>query len=194
MSSDGPMGVIEAFPNSAKPAFHAVMTKSILITGGARSGKSCFAERVTLSLGRPAIYIATAEARDAEMADRIARHQARRGPEWTTRAEAFALCDVLQTSDGGPPRLVDCLTLWLTNLMLGERDWEAEVAALTDLVPRLTAPVVFVTNEVGAGIVPENALARAFRDAAGLTNQRIAEACDELWLCVAGHPIKVKPQ
>ena len=78
--------------------------------------------------------------------------------------------------------------------MLGERDWEAEVAALADLVPRLTAPVVFVTNEVGAGIVPENALARAFRDAAGLTNQRIAEACDELWFCVAGHPMKVKPQ
>lgn len=170
------------------------MAKSILITGGARSGKSRFAERVTLSLGRPAIYVATAEARDAEMADRIARHRARRGPEWTTWAEPLDLCAVLRASDGGPPRLVDCLTLWLTNLMLGARDWEAEVEALADLVPRLTAPAVFVTNEVGAGIVPENALARAFRDAAGLTNQRIAEACDELWFCVAGHPIKVKPQ
>ncbi len=169
------------------------MAKSILITGGARSGKSRFAERVTLSLGRPAIYIATAEAHDAEMAERIARHQARRGEAWSTLAEPMALCDALRQSDGGPPRLVDCLTLWLTNLMLAERDWEAEVEALADLVPVLTAPIVFVTNEVGAGIVPDNALARAFRDAAGLSNQRIAEACDELWLCVAGHPLKVKP-
>ena len=170
------------------------MTKSILITGGARSGKSHFAERVTLSLGSPAIYIATAEAHDAEMAERIARHQSRRGKEWSTLAESLALSEALRQSDGGPPRLVDCLTLWLTNLMLAERDWEAEVEALADLVPALTAPVVFVTNEVGAGIVPDNALARAFRDAAGLTNQRIAEASDELWLCVAGHPLKVKPQ
>lgn len=170
------------------------MTKSILITGGARSGKSRFAERVTLSLGSPAIYIATAEAHDTEMADRIAQHQARRGAEWATLATPFALCDALGKSDTGQPRLVDCLTLWLSNMMLAERDWEAEVAALADLVPTLRAPVVFVTNEVGAGIVPENALARAFRDAAGLTNQRIAEACDELWLCVAGHPLKVKPE
>ncbi len=170
------------------------MGKSILITGGARSGKSTFAERTTLALGKPAIYIATAEAHDDEMRDRITRHQARRGAEWTTVAEPFRLSDVLRESDGGAPRLVDCLTLWLTNLMLAERDWEAEIAALTDLLPRLAAPVVFVTNEVGAGIVPENRLARAFRDAAGITNQRVAEACDELWLCVAGHPLKVKPQ
>ena len=188
------MGVIQVFPNPAEPAFHIAMTKSILITGGARSGKSRFAESVTLSLGSPAIYIATAEARDAEMAERIARHQARRGAEWSTLAEPLALCDALRENDGGPPRLVDCITLWLTNLMLAERDWEREVEALADLVPRLTAPVVFVTNEVGGGIVPENALARAFRDAAGLSNQRIAEACDELWLCVAGHPLKVKSQ
>jgi len=170
------------------------MIKSILITGGARSGKSSFAERVTLSLGSPAIYIATAEAHDAEMAGRIARHQSRRGDEWSTLTEPLALTEALRQSDGGPPRLVDCLTLWLTNLMMAERDWEAEVMALADLVPALTAPVVFVTNEVGAGIVPDNALARAFRDAAGFTNQRIAEASDELWLCVAGHPLKVKPQ
>lgn len=170
------------------------MTKSILITGGARSGKSRFAESVTQSLGSPAIYIATAEARDAEMSERIARHQERRGAEWSTLSEPLALTQALRDSDGGPPRLVDCITLWLTNLMLAEGDWEREVAALVDLVPRLAAPVVFVTNEVGAGIVPENALARAFRDAAGLSNQRIAEACDELWLCVAGHPLKVKPQ
>ena len=170
------------------------MRKSILITGGARSGKSTFAERTTLSLGQPATYIATAQAFDDEMKDRIARHQARRGAEWTTLAEPLALCDALKDSDGGGPRLVDCLTLWLTNLMLAERDWESEVAKLTDLLPRMDAPVVLVTNEVGAGIVPENKLARAFRDAAGLTNQQVAGVCDELWLCVAGHPLKVKPQ
>ncbi|MCT4556279.1 MAG: bifunctional adenosylcobinamide kinase/adenosylcobinamide-phosphate guanylyltransferase [Pelagimonas sp.] len=175
------------------------MTKSILITGGARSGKSQLAERLTLELaadsGAPAIYIATAQAfdGDTEMADRITRHQARRGAEWTTLAEPFDLCAALRDSDGGAPRLVDCLTLWLTNLMLDERDWQSECDALVALLPRLTAPVIFVTNEVGAGIVPENALARRFRDAAGLINQQVAEACDALWFCVAGHPIKVKP-
>ncbi|MCR8549009.1 bifunctional adenosylcobinamide kinase/adenosylcobinamide-phosphate guanylyltransferase [Salipiger sp. P9] len=168
------------------------MGKSILITGGVRSGKSRLAERMTLALGQPAIYIATAEPRDDEMADRIARHRARRGAEWQTLAEPMDLARVLRESDGGAPRLVDCLTLWLSNLMLAERDWEAETDALAALLPRMRAPVVFVTNEVGAGIVPENALARAFRDAAGLVNQKIAAASDELWLCVAGYPMKVK--
>ena len=170
------------------------MGKSILITGGARSGKSAFAERMVLALGQPATYIATAEAHDDEMQERIARHQARRGAEWTTVAEPLELCEALGRSDGAGPRLVDCLTLWLSNMMLAERDWERETDALGALLPSLADPVVFVTNEVGSGIVPENALARAFRDAAGLMNHRVADACDELWLCVAGHPLKVKPQ
>lgn len=169
------------------------MKKSILITGGTRSGKSELAESLTLAMAPRAIYIATAQAFDAEMADRIARHQNRRGAEWTTLAEPRDLLGALHDSDGGLPRLVDCLTLWLSNLMLADMDWQAEVTALADLIPQLTAPVVFVTNEVGSGIVPDNALARAYRDAAGLTNQRIAAACDELWLSVAGHPLKVKP-
>jgi adenosylcobinamide kinase/adenosylcobinamide-phosphate guanylyltransferase len=170
------------------------MAKSILITGGTRSGKSVLAERMTLSLGRPAIYIATAEALDDEMAERIDRHRARRGPEWTTIAEPRDLHRVLRESDGGAPRLVDCVTLWLSNLMLGGYDWTADVERVAALIPRLCAPVVFVTNEVGSGIVPDNALARSYRDAAGIANQRLAGACDELWLCVAGHPLKVKPQ
>lgn len=170
------------------------MGKSILITGGARSGKSVLAERMTLALGEPAIYIATAEAFDAEMADRIERHRARRGPEWQTLNAPNNLVAALSESDTSQrPRLVDCVTLWLSNIMLAERDWEAEVGTLTGLLPRLRAPVVFVTNEVGSGIVPDNALARDYRDAAGLTNQRLAEACDELWFCVSGHPVKVKP-
>lgn len=169
------------------------MGKSILITGGARSGKSTFAERMTLALGSPAIYIATAEARDAEMSDRIARHITRRGGDWSTVEEPLALAATLRTTDTAP-RLVDCVTLWLSNLMLADRPWKEEVDAVAALIPTLAAPVVFVTNEVGAGIVPDNALARAFRDAAGFTNQRLAEACDELWLCVAGQPLKVKAQ
>jgi adenosylcobinamide kinase/adenosylcobinamide-phosphate guanylyltransferase len=168
------------------------MGKSILITGGARSGKSTLAERMTLALGPSAVYIATAEAHDAEMADRIALHQARRGTEWRTIAEPTDLCGALAQSDGQEPRLVDCLTLWLSNLMLSGRDLQAETDRLLTTLAAQSAPVIFVTNEVGAGIVPDNKLARDYRDASGILNQRVAEACDELWLCVAGHPIKVK--
>lgn len=170
------------------------MAKSILITGGARSGKSTLAERMTLRLGTPAIYIATAEALDDEMSERIARHRARRGPEWQTIAAPLDLVGALRDSDGQAPRLVDCLTLWLSNLMFASRDVLAETDALALCIARQTSPVVFVTNEVGAGIVPDNALARAFRDAAGLMNQHIATACDEVWFTVAGQPLKVKPQ
>ena len=173
---------------------HAVMGKSILITGGARSGKSRFAECLTLELGQPAIYIATAQVLDDEMAERVARHKARRGPEWQTVSEPLELVRALEESDGTGPRLVDCLTLWLTNLLLGGHDIKAQSEALVDALARQISPVIFVTNEVGAGIVPENRLAREFRDAAGLLNQRFATACDELWLCVAGHPMRVKPQ
>lgn len=169
------------------------MGESILITGGARSGKSAWAERRALHPSGRAIYIATAEAHDAEMAARIADHQARRGPEWENRHAPLDLCGALRDSDGGTPRLVDCLTLWLTNLMLAEMDWRAEGTALADTLAGQSAPVVLVTNEVGAGIVPENALARAFRDAAGWLNQTVAQAADEVWLCVAGYPVKVKP-
>ena len=169
------------------------MARTILITGGARSGKSAFAERTTLGFGPAAIYVATAEAHDDEMASRIARHRARRGAAWTTICEPFDLCGALARSDGGAPRLVDCVTLWLTNLILAGRDPGPEVERLAETLPAQAAPVVLVTNEVGAGIVPENALARRFRDEAGLANQRLAAACDELWLCVAGHPLRLKP-
>jgi len=168
------------------------MGKTILITGGARSGKSGIAETMALSLGRPAIYIATAEARDAEMMERIAAHQARRGDEWATHAEPVDLIGALVATDGRGPRLVDCLTLWLTNLMLAEADWQAAARALVATLPAQRTPVVIVTNEVGMGIVPDNALARAFRDAAGLLNQWVAAAADEVFLAVSGLPMKVK--
>ncbi len=179
----------------ANVLFHAGMEKSILITGGARSGKSALAERLALRPTGRAVYIATAEARDddPEMAARIAAHRARRGAGWRDLHAPVDLTGALEASDGGDPRLVDCLTLWLTNLMLGGADWRAEGAALAAALGRQAAPVVLVTNEVGAGIVPENRLAREFRDAAGWLNQTVAEAVDAVWLSVAGYPIRVKP-
>ncbi|WP_235830248.1 bifunctional adenosylcobinamide kinase/adenosylcobinamide-phosphate guanylyltransferase [Algihabitans albus] len=171
---------------------HVAMGKSILVTGGARSGKSAIAERLALGLGPHPIYIATAEAHDREMAERIAAHRARRGPEWTTRNAPLDLAAALRATDGAGPRLVDCLTLWLTNIMLSEQDWQAAARLLTDTLGRQEAPVILVTNEVGAGIVPENALGRAFRDAAGLLNQSVAEVSQEVYLAVAGIPMKVK--
>lgn len=174
------------------------MSKIILVTGGARSGKSVLAERLIgellMSEHRPdPVYIATAEARDQEMSERIAAHQARRGPEWTTLNAPLDLVGALVQSDNGGPRLVDCLTVWLSNLMLDDKDWHAATAALVATLAEQHAPVVFVTNEVGGGIVPENKLARRFRDAAGLLNQRIAEASDEVYLAVSGLSLQLKP-
>lgn len=168
------------------------MSQTILITGGARSGKSRIAEQRVLALGTRATYIATAEARDDEMTARIAAHRARRGDGWTTHAEPLDLVGALMLTDGQGPRLVDCLTLWLTNLMLGGHDWQAAARALVAALPNQTDAVVIVTNEVGAGIVPDNALARDFRDAAGLLNQWVAAVADDVILAVAGLPLKVK--
>lgn len=164
----------------------------ILITGGARSGKSKRAEaRARSFAGRP-IYIATAEALDAEMRDRIDQHRARRGGEWLERETPLELITALDETDGGGARLVDCLTLWLSNLMHAGRDWTIEGSKLADALGRQKSPVVLVTNEVGLGIVPDNALARQFRDAAGRLNQRIAARADAVLFMVSGLPLKVK--
>ena len=169
------------------------MGKSILITGGARSGKSRFAEALVATQGTPLVYIATAEAFDAEMEARIAAHRARRGPEWTTINAPLDLVGALESSDGTGPRLVDCLTLWLSNLMHADRDVDVEVDALAHACAAQKAPVTFVTNEVGAGIVPENSLARRYRDAAGSMNQKLAATVDEAYLVVSGCPVRIKP-
>ena len=164
----------------------------ILITGGARSGKSTRAEaRARAFPGRP-VYVATAEALDAEMRERIAKHRARRGSAWLERETPIELVAALVETDGHGARLVDCLTLWLSNLMHAERDWEREAILLAEMLARQNSPVVLVTNEVGLGIVPDNALARRFRDAAGILNQMVARVADEVEFVVAGLPMRVK--
>jgi adenosylcobinamide kinase / adenosylcobinamide-phosphate guanylyltransferase len=164
----------------------------ILITGGARSGKSTRAEVRTRAFAGQPVYIATAEALDSEMNQRIAKHRARRGQDWLERETPLELVTALAETDGGGARLVDCLTLWLSNLIHAERDWAEEASKLADALGRQQSPVVLVTNEVGSGIVPDNALARQFRDAAGILNQTIARAADEVELIVAGLPMRVK--
>ena len=161
-----------------------------LVTGGARSGKSALAETLAGRAGGPLVYVATAEARDPEMARRIASHRDRRGPSWQTVEEALDLPGVLARTQG--VRLIDCLTLWLSNVMAAG-DPEPAVAGLCAALARTPDPVVLVTNVLGQGIVPENALARRFRDAHGLMNQSVAAVACEVWMAVSGLPLRLKP-
>jgi adenosylcobinamide kinase/adenosylcobinamide-phosphate guanylyltransferase len=162
------------------------------ILGGARSGKSRHAERLATALPSPWVYIATAEAYDDEMRERIKLHRARRGDGWRTIDAPLDLVGALEAVPQGTPVLVDCLTLWLTNHMLAEHDIEAEAGRLGAVLSRPSGPWYVVSNEVGLGIVPENALARRFRDAAGRLNQQVASQADEVLMMVAGLPLKVK--
>ena len=173
----------------------ALLPRLTLVLGGARSGKSRHAERLIEAAAPHALYLATAEARDAEMAERIRHHRARRGARWTTLEEPYHLTDRLLT-EARPDRpiLVDCLTLWLSNHLLAGHDVEAEVASLAAALPRLGGPVVLVANEVGLGIVPENALARAFRDHAGRLNQAVAAAAQRVVFIAAGLPLVLKDE
>jgi adenosylcobinamide kinase/adenosylcobinamide-phosphate guanylyltransferase len=171
-------------------------TRAVLVLGGARSGKSRYAQALAEGAGRRPVYCATATlSDDAEMRERVARHQAERDGRWTTLEVPLALCQIL-AAETAPDRvvLVDCLTLWLANLMFAERDIDREIRMLADLVPALPGPVVFVSNEVGSGIVPANALARAFRDHQGRLNQAVAAACDTAVLVTAGLPLLLKPR
>jgi adenosylcobinamide kinase/adenosylcobinamide-phosphate guanylyltransferase len=169
-----------------------------LVLGGARSGKSTYAEKLatgTLFGGapRPALYIATAEAGDVEMATRIMAHRTRRGANWTTIETPLALDEALLAhSHAGQPILVDCLTLWLSNLMHAGRDLDESADDLVHALETCMAPVVFVSNEVGLGIVPETPLGRAFRDAQGRLNMRMAERADRVILLTAGLPLVLK--
>ena len=169
-----------------------------LILGGARSGKSTHAEKLvtgTLYGGppRPAVYVATAEAGDVEMATRIMAHRARRGGAWTTVEEPLKLAEAVETAAGhGQPILVDCLTLWLSNLMHAGADLDESADDLVRTLDEVRVPVVMVSNEVGLGIVPDTPLGRAFRDAQGRLNMRMAARADRVVLMAAGLPLTMK--
>jgi adenosylcobinamide kinase / adenosylcobinamide-phosphate guanylyltransferase len=164
-----------------------------LVLGGARSGKSRHAESlITASAPPPWIYIATAQALDAEMTQRIAHHRARRGVGWQTVEAPHDLAGAIDKAPPDSALLVDCLTLWLTNRMLAEADIEADTAVLEKALARRRGSTVLVSNEVGSGVVPDNALARRFADLQGRLNQRIAARADRVVLVVAGLPLTVK--
>nr|WP_234050268.1 MULTISPECIES: bifunctional adenosylcobinamide kinase/adenosylcobinamide-phosphate guanylyltransferase [unclassified Xanthobacter] len=168
------------------------VSRLVLVLGGARSGKSGEAERLVTAEAGPWAYLATAEALDKEMAERIALHRAQRGDGWQTHDTPLALARTLDALPPGQPALVDCLTLWLTNHLLADHDLDAEAAGLEDALTRRRGLTVCVANEVGLGIVPDNALARRFRDAAGRLNQRLARKADQVLFMVAGLPMVVK--
>jgi adenosylcobinamide kinase/adenosylcobinamide-phosphate guanylyltransferase len=164
-----------------------------LVLGGARSGKSAFAEQLVGASGLAKVYLATATAGDDEMRSRIAHHRKRRGDGWVTVEEPIALLDALtREATHGRAVLVDCLTLWLSNLMFAERDCEVEAARLTRFIGVAKHPIVFVSNEVGLGLVPETPLGRNFRDAQGRLNQLVAAVVPNVVFIAAGLPLWLK--
>ena len=169
------------------------MCLTILVTGGARSGKSVFAEKRTKQLGSSLIYIATSEVIDSEMKKRVEEHQARRGSEWQTFHAPINLKETLIETDGKGPCLVDCLTFWLNNLIFHDEDIDAAKKELITVLNERSDPVVLVTNEIGSGVIPENALARRFLDEAGRLNQTISQIADEVYVSISGIPLQIKP-
>ena len=163
-----------------------------IVIGGARSGKSRLAEQLVTIAGRARIYIATAEGRDDEMRARIAAHQADRGADWQTVEAPHELSAALATVPEGAVVLIDCATLWLTNRLLAGADLDAETDALLTALAACKARVVVVTGEVGWSIVPDNALARQFRDAQGRLNQRLAAEAGLVVAVIAGLPLVLK--
>ena len=170
---------------------------SVFVVGGAKSGKSSLAQSLAEKSGKRPVYVATAQAWDQEMEARIKRHQMDRGPAWSTLEESVNLKDALLGIDHRDKvLLVDCLTLWLSNLMTLENLDDEEILTkcreLSDVIPRLEAKVILVANEVGMGIVPENALARRYRDLAGGLNQLMGRTCEQAILVSAGIPLVLK--
>lgn len=194
------------------------MSNLILVTGGARSGKSSFAELLALKTQLPVTYIATAQIWDAEMTKRIEKHRERRPRDWKLIEEPYDVSQVLQNISNAKDNnwtdnsviLLDCITLWLSNLLLREtalhQGWDKDsslrdeieavifrqVKELANLAGQISPHIIFVTNEVGQGIVPENPLSRLYRDLSGKANQILAEAAGEVYLVVAGYPIEIK--
>ena len=172
------------------------MSAIIYVTGGARSGKSRLAEEMAERLGERLCYVATGEPGDDEMRARIARHRERRGPKWRTIEEPIELTNAIRENDGRfDGILIDCVTFWLANMLEKYGDTHKaldQVASLAAIFPGLQTPLIVVSNEVGMGIVPENALARAFRDLAGEANELLAKAADEVYVMFSGLPVKLK--
>lgn len=164
-----------------------------IVLGAAASGKSSFAESIIRAEGRRPVYVATAEAHDGEMAAKIAAHRQRRaGQGWRTVEAPLEPAAAVAAATSDEAVLIDCATLWLSNLMLAGRAWEAEADRLLAAIVAAPVPVVVVTNEVGAGVVPETPLGRRFRAAQGQLNQRLAAAADLVVLVVAGLPLALK--
>lgn len=169
----------------------------VFVLGGARSGKSVFAEKLALGFGElnslKCLYIATSQIWDEEMRARVDLHKERRSAKWETIEVPLELTDALiEHSEKGCPILVDCLTLWVTNLMMEERDINAACDALVNAISSIETPIIFVSNEVGQGIVPDNKMARDFRDHAGILHQKLAAAVDQVYFITAGLPSKLK--
>lgn len=168
--------------------------RRVLVLGGARSGKSRIAQEWAEAATAARVFIATAQAFDEEMRERIAHHRSDRSSSWQTKEAPLDLANAIRASSGpGQVVLVDCLTLWLSNVMLDGRNVNVEIDALVDAVKLAEGPVLLVSNEVGHGIVPATALGRSFRDEQGRLNQRIAQTCDAVVLVTAGCPILLKP-
>lgn len=169
------------------------MGRTTLILGGARSGKSRFAQALAEQSEGRLVYVATAGAYDAEMEERIERHRGDRGERWETVEEQYDLAGVTARHSGSDRTvLVDCLTLWLSNLMLREQDVARALDGMIAALDACDGHVILVSNEVGSGIVPETPLGRAFRDEAGRFNQRVAAQADTVALVVAGLPLWLK--
>jgi adenosylcobinamide kinase/adenosylcobinamide-phosphate guanylyltransferase len=168
--------------------------RHVLVLGGARSGKTAFAERLAMGAGVRPVYLATAEALDSEMRERVESHRRQREGRFATVEEPLALARAIDDAAAKHDViLVDCLTLWITNLLGAGRDVAEAVEQLATTLTRIeSARVILVSNEVGLGIVPDNALARTFRDLAGSTHQRLAEICDDVYFVVAGLPMTFK--
>lgn len=167
-----------------------------LVGGGARSGKSDFALALARVRGPRRVFVATGQAFDDEMRERIAAHVRTRGPDFRTVEEPLALADCLRELRDVDVVVVDCLTLWLSNLLLRDEPLAAIAARVGDLahvLERSPFHAILVTNEVGMGVVPESALGRAFRDAVGATHQRLAEVADEIYLAILGSVLRIRP-
>ena len=168
------------------------MNNKILVTGGSRSGKSLIAENLALGISKRPVYISTCKVLDSEMALRVSKHKKRRNGQWLEYESYIDLVEVINKTDQFGARLIDCLTLWLNNMIYENIDWKIEVSKLIECIEQQKSPIILVTNELGSGILPENKLAREFSDIVGETNSIIAENVNKVYFVVSGISLKIK--